>query len=296
MPVRTHLRLASLIAAIGASIVAGLLILREDDEPAVPFHRMVAASVTTDDLAAVDRVRVFFHHASVGMNVLDAIPGVYADLGLPAPRMELVEASDTHVAPAVQQAPAGGFLAHTYFGQNGDPMAKIRDFDARVRDGVGDQVDVAFMKFCYADVISGTDVDAVFEQYRSTMAALERDYPDVTFLHVTTPLSTDPGWKSKVKKLIGKDSHMGPADNLARQRLNDLMRSEYPADRLFDLAAIESTAPDGARSDGTTSGQTYYSLYEGYAADAGHLNEAGASVAAAHLLHLIADTARAERR
>ena len=61
----------------------------------------------------------------------------------------------------------------------------------------------------------------------------------------------------------------------------------------FDLAAIESTEPGGARSGGTTSGERYFSLYDGYAADPGHLNHAGAEIAAAHLLHLIADTARA---
>lgn len=294
MPVRTHLRLASLIAAVGTSIVAGLLITRDDDEPDVPFHTMVAASVTADDLKTAERVRVFFEHQSVGGNLMDAVPGVYADLGMAPPRVTQVEASDAHVSPAVQH-PGSGFLAHTYFGQNGDPMAKIRAFDARIRGGVGAQVDVAFMKFCYADITSDTDVQAVFEEYRSTMTSLERDFPDVTFLHVTTPLSTDPGWKSKVKKLIGKDPHMGPADNLARQQLNHLMRHEYPADELFDLAAIESTEPGGARSEGTTSGQRYYSLYDGYAADPGHLNEAGAAVAAAHLLHLIADTSRAGR-
>ena len=296
MPVKTHFRLASLIAAIGASVVAGLLILREDDDPVVPVHRMVAASVTAEDLAAVERVRVFFDHQSVGMNVVDAIPGVYAELGVPAPPISQVEATDAQVAPAVQQAPASGFLAHSYVGQNGDPLGKIRDFDARIRGGVGDQVDVAVMKLCFVDIISSTDVDAVFEKYRSTMAALERDYPDVTFLHVTTPLSTDPSWRYRIRQLAGRDPHLGPADNLARQRLNDLMRREYPADRVFDLAAIESTAPDGSRSGGTSSGQRYYALYDGYASDAGHLNEAGAAIAAAHLLHLIADTARAERR
>ena len=292
MQVRTHLRLASLIAAVGTSIVAGLLITRDDDEPAVPFHAMVSASVTSDDLRTVELVRVFFEHQSVGGNLMDAVPGVYADLGMAAPRVTQVEAADDHVAPAVQH-PGAGFLAHTYFGQNGDPMAKIHAFDARIRGGVGRQVDVAFMKFCYADITSDTDVDAVFQQYRKTMTGLERDFPDVTFLHVTTPLSTDPGWKSKVKKLIGQDPHMGPADNLARQRLNHLMRHEYPSDELFDLAAIESTEPGGARSGGTTSGERYYSLYDGYAADPGHLNQAGAAVATAHLLHLIADTARA---
>ena len=43
------------------------------------------------------------------------------------------------------------------------------------------------MKFCSLDITSSTDVDAIFARYRDTMAALERDFPDVTFIHVTVP-------------------------------------------------------------------------------------------------------------
>ena len=174
-------------------------------------------------------------------------------------------------------------------------MAKIRDFDARIRGGAGADVGVAMMKLCYADVTSETDVDAVFEQYRTTMAALERDFPDVTFLHATTPLTTGPGWKARVRKVLGQDPHLGPADNLARQELNARMRGEYPADRLFDIAGIESTVPGGGRSSGSSSGRTYFTLHDGYAADPGHLNRAGSTIAAAHLLDLLAVTARAGR-
>jgi hypothetical protein len=275
------------IAAVGASVAAGLLLTR-DDEPHVPVHEMVTAAVSRDDLVAAGRARVFFDHQSVGMNVLDGVPDVYAEYGLAPPRVQLFSERPGGAETVAQQG-GDGFLAHAFFGQNGDPLAKIADFDATVRGGVGDEVDVALMKLCYVDVTSETDVDEVFERYRSTLAALERDYPHVAFLHATTPLTTDPGWGSRVKKLLGRDPHLGPPDNEARERLNELIRREYRGDRLLDLAAIESTAPDGSRSAGETSGRRYYSLYRGYAADPGHLNEAGAAIAAAHLLHLVAD-------
>jgi hypothetical protein len=299
VPVRTHLRIVSLLAALASAVVAATMITRDDPEPTVPFHRMVASAVSTDHLVAAGHLRVFFAHQSVGMNLLEAIPEVYADRGLPVPTVAPLSGPDGRAETVAQTGSVpvdgpDGFLAHAYFGQNGDPMAKIADFDARVRGGLGREVDVALMKLCYADIVSTTDVDAVFASYRDTMADLERDFPEVTFLHVTTPVSTDPGWRSRVKKLLGRDAHLGPADNAARERLNTLMRGEYPADRLFDLAALESTAPDGRRSAGSDGGSRYYALYPGYAADAGHLNEAGAMVAAAHLLDLMASATRAD--
>ncbi len=264
MPFRTLLRLASLAAVLGAAALA-VAVTSRDEQLGVPVDRMVAAATTTDDLRTAGARRVFFAHQSVGANLLAAMPGLYAGHGLPAPAIRDVA-----------------------IGVNGDPLGKVADFDARIRGGVGNEVDVALMKFCYSDIDSGTDVRKVFTAYRDTLAALQRDYPRVTFLHVTTPLTTDPGLRARVKKLLGRDPHTGPADNLARERMNELMRAEYPPDRLFDLAAVESTKPDGERSGGTSGGRRYFSLWTGYAADAGHLNTAGATVASAHLLGLIA--------
>ncbi len=79
---------------------------------------------------------------------------------------------------------------------------------------------------------------------------------------------------------------------MARERLNALIRHEYAGDHLFDLAAIESTAPDGSRVVGTYQGQRYYRLYDGYASDSGHLNGEGARVAATAWLKAIAQASR----
>ena len=277
MSIRTNLRLTSLVAVLGAWLLAALLLLRDEDEQ-VPYTRMVSETVSTDHLERAEGVRFYFGHNSVGMNVLDAVPDVYADRGLVPPRITDLSAGGE----------AGGDgIEHAYIGVNGDPLGKLEDFDARMRSGIGDRVDVALMKFCYVDITSETDVDALFAAYRDTLEQLQRDYPDVVFLHATVPLSTDPGWKSRVKRVLGRDDHMGPADNAARQRFNALVRDAYPAGRVYDIAAIESTEPDGSRSSGTSDGQTYYALYGGYAADPGHLNEAGAEIAAAHLLDLV---------
>ncbi len=92
---------------------------------------------------------------------------------------------------------------------------------------------------------------------------------------------TEQGQLSKLKGLLTGRSGSGPAENVARERLNALIRREYAGGHLFDLAAVESTAPDGSRAAGTYEGQRYYRLYDGYASDSGHLNGEGARVAAA---------------
>ena len=162
---------------------------------------------------------------------------------------------------------------------------------------MGRQVDVALMKFCWGDIWSDTDVDALFARYRATMAALERDFPHVTFIHVTVPLATEPGLftelKTRLKTLLGRRDVRGQPANVARERLNALIRGEYAGRHLFDLAAIESTKPDGARVSGSYDNQGYFALYDGYASDMGdHLNAVGAKIAATAFLKAIAQASR----
>lgn len=239
----------------------------------------VASDITADDLAKVPRTKVFFGHQSVGMNVLDGVSGVYAERGMAAPTIR---------QGGTQPGKDGGFVDHVFIGENEKPLLKIQDFDAKMRSGIGQQVDVALMKLCYVDVTSDIDVDALFVTYREAVAVLEQDFPRIAFVHVTVPLMTEQGQLSKLKSRLTGSSRYGPAENAARERLNALIRREYGGDHLFDLAAIESTAPDGSRAIGTYKGQQYYRLYDGYASDSGHLNGEGARAAAIGWLKAIA--------
>jgi hypothetical protein len=257
-----------LLAAI--TIAALVVLLVKGQGSTMPVNTDAASTVGAEELSAAARTTVFFGHQSVGKNVLDGLDGVYAAHG--------------------RSSPAG--WSDAYIGQNGDPLGKIEDFDARIRGGLGTEVDVALMKLCYVDVTDRTDVDALFERYRTTMADLERDFPDVRFLHVTAPLTTEAGLLSRlkagVKTLLGREVVESRADNVARERFNALMRQEYGPERLFDLAEIESTAPDGTRVSGDVDGRDYFALYSGYAADSGHLEQEASMLAAAHLLALVA--------
>ena len=247
----------------------------------------MASAIATEDLTAVARTRVFFGHFSVGMNVLNAVPGVYADHGVSAPPIE---------RGGTQPGPNGGFIAHQFIGEDVKPLLKLEDFDRTMRGGMGRQVDVALMKFCSVDITTSTDVDALFARYRDTMGALERDFPNVTFIHVTVPLTTEPGLvtelKTRLKTLLGRRDGRGQPANVTRERLNALIRGEYAGRHLFDLAAIESTKPDGTRVSGRYDTQGYFALYDGYASDQIHLNAVGSKIAATAFLDAIAQASR----
>lgn len=291
-PTRWRVRrpVAAVVVVVVLALVLAVAVVMADpwnkEEP-MPVPGNVATAITTEDLAAVAHTRVFFGHQSVGMNMLNAIPGIYAEHGVTAPPIEQGRA---------EAAPNGGFIAHQFIGENTKPFLKIEDFNHTMRDGMGRQVDVALMKFCSLDVTKDTDVDALFARYRDTMAALERDFPHVTFVYVTVPLSTEPNLltnlKTLVKRVLGRNDPFGKADNAARERLNALIRREYGGRHLFDLAAVESTAPDGTRVSGRYDNQGYFALYNGYASDRLHLNAVGSTVSATALLEAIAQASR----
>lgn len=220
----------------------------------------------TDGDPQVNATRVYFGHQSVGYNVLKGI-NLISETS-PAGRPDYVNLAEG------EPLPDGGFFAHAKIGRNGQPDEKLADFADTLRTGLAAQVDVAVMKFCYLDIRANTDVDQIFDEYRSAFRTLEKEFPDVTFIYATVPLQ----------------SHR-PSDNVARTRFNSLIRKEYAdTGRLWDIARAESTEPDGDRVRGSHNGQQYEAMFGGYTEDGGHLNEKGATAAAAPLIELITQT------
>lgn len=234
---------------------------------------------TATELASFSDRKIFFGHQSVGMNIIDGLQATYSPSGRPT--LTVVE---SRTAPAR----TGGYLAHAPMGVNGDPIGKFADFTTVMNGSMGKAVDVAMLKLCYVDVTAQTDVDALFKKYSAMMAQLEAAHPDVTFIYTTVPLTTDRGWKQKVKSWLGRDDQMGPADNAARERYNQLVRKQYSqTGRFFDIAAVESTM-DSAPAERKRDGVPYYVLNNGLAADPGHLNGVGSRAAAAEFVSVVA--------
>lgn len=278
MRARTIVVALAVLAVVAGVGGGALLMLASRQGTPMANEPLDNPPATDDQLVAAAGRRIFFAHQSVGKNVLSGVPEVYAAAQLPAP-----EIVDLGAGAALPEGGSEPVLAHAYIGENGDPYGKLADFDSRLRAGLADQVEVALLKFCYLDITGETDVDALFETYRRTLADLERDFPEVRFVHVTTPVKTEPtDLKWRVKEVIGR-----PNDNAAREQYNALMRAEYGDGRLLDLAVIEATAPDGTVAIVSSDGRQHLALAPQNAADSGHLNAAGSVTAADRFLALV---------
>lgn len=245
------------------------------------------AEATAGQLATVGDLTVFFGHQSVGGNMMEALPDVYAAAGVEAAAIVRGE-----------EVPAGGgpVILHTNIGRNGDPLGKIAAFDAAIRGGLGDVVDVAVLKLCYVDIVVRTDVEEVFATYRDTMAALERDYPDVLFVYSTVPLTVELDGavaraKARVKSLLGRASNsIHPEHNVAREQYNSMIRAQFAdTGRLFDIAAVQATDADGVQQVRSYDGATMFAMEQYLASDPGHLNPRGAAIVASAFVAVIAD-------
>jgi hypothetical protein len=237
--------------------------------------RGTLASVPPATLEKLANTRLFFGHQSVGFNIIDGIAEVMDENG--GRRLLFKETRE-------RPASGGPGFFHATIGQNGDPLGKIRDFDAIMRGGMAGGTDIAFMKLCYVDVQGDTDVTAIFRSYKGALDRLKADFPKTTFVSFTVPLvSRERGLKPLLKRLLGRQVH-GFEDNRAREKLNTLLRNDAGSEPLFDLALLESTRPDGSRTALGSSDGTCYAMEGIYTDDGGHLNRVGRKYIAEQLL------------
>lgn len=231
------------------------------------------------DFSRVGTARVYFGHQSVGGNILSGLADLQKQLERPAIRV--AELGD------LAAADGQGVLLQTAIGQNGKPDSKCEDFRQVMRQLQG-RVDVALFKFCYIDFDDQSDAASIFDTYARTMDEMKRQYPEVTFVHVTAPLrSIERGPGVWAREILGKRNRAKYA-NAARGEFNRLLRERYAADPIFDLAAVMSTYPDGRRETFTLDGRTYESLVPAFTNDGGHLNAVGATYGAAGLVQSVA--------
>ncbi|SER91214.1 hypothetical protein SAMN05443377_1183 [Propionibacterium cyclohexanicum] len=270
--------LVKVLVALGAAAALGLGIALGTSWPrdakGVAPQARDDRSVTPDQLRSLSNTRIFFAHQSVGDNILGELPEVYARAGVD--EMPLVELSSARLPDDLPR----GALVHTHIGVNGDPQGKITAFAEALRGGLGDQIDVAVLKFCYVDFNAETDVQGLFDRYRSTLSELAKQFPDIVFVPATAALTTEDGAKQAAKNLLGRTP-----DNAVREEFNAMVRAEYAdSGLLFDLAGAQSTTPEGTRVSRSYNGRVHYALYSGYALDEGHLNVTGSQRAASELL------------
>jgi len=238
-----------------------------------------------ESLRKVSQQRIYFGHQSVGYNILEGLRDIAKEN--PQSILNIVETND----PAILKEQR--VFAHAAVGHNTDPASKLNDFSKFLEQGIGNKVDIAFLKFCYVDITEETDVRKLFNSYRETHAFLKRRHPSTTFVHFTVPLTSNQSdiktmAKNVIKKILGRPVR-SYKDNIRRNQFNDMLRKEYEGrEPLFDVAMIESTLPDGKKVINSENGITFYSLAPEYTDDGGHLNKKGRRIVAQQLLHFLA--------
>ncbi len=235
---------------------------------------MSALAASDETLTRVAERRIFFGHQSVGGNILDGISA--------ASRGKLTinesRAADAFAKPGI---------VHTFVGENEAPLSKVADFE-KAMEASGGKAEVAFFKFCYVDFNATTDVDALLSEYVAAHARLKAKYPSTTFVHVTVPLTlVQTGAKAFLKRLTG-GAPWGERENAVRHRYNELLRSKFKGEPLFDLAAVEATKSDGTTQSYEFVGKPVPALVPAYSDDGGHLNATGQKHVAEALLSFLA--------
>ncbi len=234
------------------------------------------------DLETVAKARVLFAHQSVGRDILDGVRTLSQRAGVPL-RIQQIDGAPPDDKPG---------LFHLFIGANGEPDGKLEAF-MRLVDAQGQAgYDVAALKFCFEDL--GSDArgrDGLLDRYTADVRALQARHPGMRIMPVTAPLRADPpGWKTRIKRWLGR-STWEDADNAVRHAYNQGVRERFH-EGLFDIAAVESTLPDGSRSSFTANGTTVYTLAQPYTSDGGHLNDDGRLRAAAAFVHAVAENLR----
>lgn len=215
--------------------------------------------------------RLFFGHHSVGKNILDGIKILNIENN--STMLNIVESKDT----SDFHSPV---FAHYTIGKNLDPISKIDDFVSTLESGLGDFLDIAFMKLCYVDVNKQTDIYKLFSYYQSEINRIETKFPDLKIIHCTVPLTIRPqGLKGVAFMILKKDG------NVYRNRYNELLRKNYNRNDIFDIAAIESKLFNG---EPNLNHNRKPALLNIYASDStGHLNVDGQELLAYHLLKML---------
>ena len=230
---------------------------------------------------ALSQKKIYFGHQSVGFNIIDGIQDLIKEY--PKIKLNIVETRDPKDFNT-------GILSHSRVGKNTDPASKTADFSIFLDNGIGKLADAAALKFCYVDVTADTDVQKVFDTYVQTTDAIKAKYPDLKLIHFTVPLTTiKTSWKTWLKKTMGKKDIWEYTENIKKNQYNDLLIAKYNGkEPVVDIAAIESTKPDGSRNTYDLDGKSYYVMVPEYTYDGGHLNEVGRKrVAAAFLVTLV---------
>ncbi len=250
----------------------------------------IISQISKDKWEKLFQKKIFFGHQSVGDNILSGINDLISNHS--EIQLNIIETK----AAVDFEKPI--FSHYSNIGKNDYPLSKVEEFVQLMHDGLGSELDTAFLKFCFVDFKSGADVKSIFQQYKESMDELKIQYPELTLVHFTVPLlrKEQTGIVKSVKNFINelrgkkKDSFFSNSHNAVRNEYNKLLVNYYgDKEPIFDIARLESTYSTGQREVFFFEGNEYYSLIPEYTDDGGHLNQKGRKYIAEQLLIFLAN-------
>ena len=237
-------------------------------------HYARLQSVPQEKLLALSRKKVFFGHQSVGQNIIEGLFDVMRIM--PLISLDIRETT----SPGDFDKP---IFAHSSIGTNMNPSSKFKAFRNALDGGLGQIVEIAFLKLCFVDIDRRSDLGALFKEYDETIAYLTSKFPNLKIITITVPLVSRPvGIRAKIAKLLGR-SPWSEQDSIQRNKYNEMLRAKYEGS-LFDLAKAESTTLLGTKATVTKGNRSYDLMVRSYTDDGGHLNTLGRQVVAIDLL------------
>jgi hypothetical protein len=233
-------------------------------------------------------MRTFFAHQSVGADILAGIDQLARDGSAVARVLDLARAG----AAAEPDLTHSLLIIHERIGANREPLTKIAAFRAVLAAKHRPEIDVAMLKFCYIDIATQADAEALWRHYEAAIEELSTAHPGVRLVHCTVPLRSLPeGLYARLRLTLGRGlgrRHPAIAANRARDWFNGQLRQRFGGGhRLFDLAALESRRANGKPCELIDAGTRVPSLAREWTYDGGHLNDRGRTMAAAAFLEFL---------
>ncbi len=234
--------------------------------------------------------KIFFGHQTIGADILDGIRKIDAECDFI--NLHIVEVNETTFG-------SGPVFLHAFIGRCPDALSKFRDFEKSMDRLADNNIDIAFMKLCHADIKYEYDIDRIFNAYEKTIDELKARCPQTLFLHITVPLCSKPKGERIIRETV-KFFAFRPGiwdDNQRRLQYNARLIEVFGStDPVFDLAAAESTDSQGLRHYVEKNGEKIFLLAPEYDIDIGGLNETGKRKIAEQFLIFLANAANQHPR
>lgn len=233
-------------------------------------------------------MRTFFAHQSVGADILAGIEQLARNGSRVARVLDLARAG-AGIEPDLTHSL---LIIHERIGANREPLTKIAAFRAVLDAKQRPEFDLALLKFCYVDITTQAEAEALWRHYETSIAELSTVHPEVHLVHCTVPLRSLPegpyAWLRRTLRNSLGHGHPAIAANGARDWFNRKLRERFGGGRtLFDLAALESRRANGKPCELIDAGTRVPSLAREWTYDGGHLNDRGRTMAAAAFLDFL---------